>query len=75
VAGIKDFRQEINKQLTFSTSVHQEVSYWLLPLFMETREHEDRGMICNIACPAVASKVLKVLNTTKLLTEMQVLSG
>ena len=40
---------------------------------METLEHEDPGMICNIACPAVASKVLKALNTAKLLIEMQVL--
>ena len=31
-------------------------------------------MICNTACPAVASKVLKALNIAKLLTEMQVLS-
>jgi len=35
-----DFHQEINKQRTFSTSVNQEVSYWLLPLFMEIRQHD-----------------------------------
>jgi hypothetical protein len=37
-------------------------------------QHEDQGMICNIACPAMASKVLKALKTVKLLIEMQVLS-
>jgi hypothetical protein len=37
-------------------------------------QHEDQGTIRNTACPAMASKVLKALNTTKLLIEMQVLS-
>jgi hypothetical protein len=72
VAGIKNLHQEINKHLTLSVSVNQVVRYWLLPLFMETSEYGDPGMICNIACPAVASKVLRALITAKLLTEMQV---
>jgi len=37
-------------------------------------EHEDQGMICDIACPAVYSKVLEAFNTVNLLTEMQMLS-
>ena len=31
-------------------------------------------MICNIACPAMASKVLKAFNTVNLLIEMQMCS-
>jgi hypothetical protein len=41
----------------------------------QTMEHENQGMICNTACPNVASRVLKALNTAKLLIVMQVLSG
>jgi hypothetical protein len=37
-------------------------------------QHEDQGMICNIACPAMSSKVLKAFNTVNLLIEMQMLS-
>ena len=73
VRGTKNFHQEINKHLSLSASVNQVASYWLLPLFMETKEHEDQGMICNTACSAVASKVLEALNTATLLIEMQVL--
>ena len=57
-----------------SASMNRVVSYWLLPLFTQTTEHEDQGMICNTACLAMASKVLKTLSTAKLLIEMQVLS-
>jgi hypothetical protein len=45
VASINSLHQEINKQHTLSASVHQAVSYWLLPLLTETTEHEDQGMI------------------------------
>jgi hypothetical protein len=41
---------------------------------MQTREHEHQGTICNTACPAMASNVLKTFNTVNLLTEMQMLS-
>jgi len=54
--------------------MNQIVRYWLLPHLAETMKHEDQGMICSIAWPAMASKVLKVINTAKLLIEMQVLS-
>jgi hypothetical protein len=74
VAGIKYLHQEINKRLTLSASANQTESYWLLPLFMQTTDHEDQGMICNTACPAIASKVLKTFNTVNLLNEMQILS-
>jgi hypothetical protein len=74
VADIKNIHQEINKHLTLLACVNQAVSYCLLPLFTETMQLEDRGMICNIACPASASKLLKTVNTAKLVIEMQVLS-
>jgi hypothetical protein len=74
VADNKNLHQEINKHLTLIACVNQVVSYCLLPLFTDTAQLEDWGMICNIACPALASKVLKALNTTKILIEMQVLS-
>jgi len=32
VTSIKNLHQEINKHLTFSASIHQVVSKWLLPL-------------------------------------------
>jgi hypothetical protein len=54
--------------------MNQAVCYWLLPLFTETTKHEDNGLICNIACHAIASKVAKDLNTANLLIETQVLS-
>jgi hypothetical protein len=63
VAGIKNFHQEINKHVTFSAPMNQVLSHWLLPLSMQTTEHENQGMISNTACPAMASKVLKALNT------------
>jgi hypothetical protein len=37
-------------------------------------KHEAQGMICDIARPAVSSKVLKAFNTVNLLIEMQMLS-
>jgi hypothetical protein len=37
-------------------------------------KHEGQGMICDIACPDVSSKVLKAFNTVNLLIEMQMLS-
>jgi len=50
VAGIKSFHQEINKHLTLSASVNEIVIYWLLPPLTYTTDHEDQGMICDIAC-------------------------
>jgi hypothetical protein len=74
VVGIKTLHQEINKHLILSDSVNQIESYWLLLLFMQTMQHEDRGMIFNTACPAMDSKVLKAFSTVNLLTEMQMFS-
>jgi hypothetical protein len=37
-------------------------------------EHEEQGMIYDVACPVMDSKVLKVLNTVTFLVEMQMLS-
>jgi hypothetical protein len=42
VAGINSLRQETNKHRILSASVHQAVSYWLLPLITETTKHEDK---------------------------------
>ena len=72
VAGINSLCQEINKHHTLSDSVNQVVRYWLLPLLTETTEHKNQGNYCNIACPALVSKILKALNTATLLIEMQV---
>ena len=74
LAGTKDLLQEMNKHLTRCASMCQVVSYWLLPLLTQTTEHENQGTICNIAWPALASKVLKSINTSKLLIKTQVLS-
>jgi len=65
---------EINKHLILSASANQIESYWLLPLFTQTTGHEYQGTICNTACPAMASKLLKAFNTVNLLIEMQMLS-
>jgi len=35
--GIKNLHKQINKLLTLGISVSQVLSYWLLPLFMETK--------------------------------------
>jgi hypothetical protein len=43
--------------------MNQDVSYLLIPFFMETATHKDQGRICNIAGSTVASKTLKTLNT------------
>jgi len=51
-------------------TLHQEINI----LFMQTMQHEDRGMICNTACPAMDSKVLTAFSTVNLLTEMQMFS-
>jgi hypothetical protein len=61
VGGIKNLHKEINKHLTLSAAVNQIESYWLLPLFTQTMKHEDQGMVSNIACPIMASKILKAL--------------
>jgi hypothetical protein len=37
-------------------------------------KHESQGMICDTACPAMSSKVLKAFNTVNLLIELQMLS-
>jgi len=37
-------------------------------------EHEEQGVIYEIACPVKASKVLKAFNTVTLLVEIQMLS-
>jgi len=65
VAGINSLHQEINKHHTLSASVNQGVSYWLLPLLKESRQHEDQ---------MTATLLALFSNTAKLLTEMQVLS-
>jgi hypothetical protein len=74
VASIKNLDQEINKHLTLSASFHQVSSKWLLPLVIETMQHEDQGMIYNIACPAMVSEVHKALHTAKLMKGTQILS-
>jgi hypothetical protein len=66
--------QTSRKNLTLSASANEIESYWLLPPFMQTTDHEDQDMICDTACPAMVSKFLKAFNTVNLLTEMQMLS-
>ena len=61
---------EINKHLILSASANQIESYWLLPLFTQTTGHEYQGTICNTACPAMASSVLKASNTVNLLIDI-----
>jgi len=62
---------EIEKHLIVSASVNQVLSYWLLPFVIQTMQHEDQGMICNTACPAMVPKVLKALNIAKLMNGTQ----
>jgi hypothetical protein len=47
------------------------VNYWLLSLVIQTMLHEDQDMICNIACPAMVSKIFKALDTAKLVNGTQ----
>ena len=73
-AGNKNLQQEINKHLTPIISLNQAVSYWLVALVIQTMQLEDHGMICNIACPPMVSKVLKAHHTAKLMNGTQFLS-
>jgi hypothetical protein len=50
--------------------VNQIENHWLLPLFTYIMEHKDQALICNIASPAMASKVLKASNIVNLLTDI-----
>jgi hypothetical protein len=42
----------------------------LLPLFTYIMQHKDQSLICNIACHAMASKVLKASNIVNLLIDI-----
>jgi len=71
----KNINQELLKHLSLSTSTTEVVSHRLLPLPIQTTDHEKWSMICNIACPAPTSKILITLNAVKFLIKPDVLSG
>ena len=69
----KNLLQEPLQEVSLSAATYEVVSNWLLPLSMQTTDHEKQSMICNPASP-LCSIVLKTLNTVKLLIETDILS-
>jgi len=70
----KNLHQELHKHLSLSTSTPEVISHQLLPLAMQTTDHEKLSVIYNVACSALTSKILKTLNAVKFLIKPHVLS-
>jgi len=73
LACAKNLIQEPYQEVSLSASTYEVVSNWLLPLSMQTTDHEKKSMICNTASP-LCSIALKTLNTVNLLIETDILS-
>jgi len=69
----KNTIRELHQEVSLSASTVHVVSNWLLPLSMQTTDHEHWTMICIIEC-SLCSRVLQILNTVKLLIETDMFS-